>query len=191
MPRPLSPDLSDFLATPWGVAAIVCGLILPRFLLRLRHPAGVRILGARRLMVGYLGAVVLAVACVAVAPSLGVRGWVESVPLRSAVELMASSWVMTYVLAALVALLVAAYLVAPLSAWLITCSRASGLWLAAASLPAAFIVGAISWVLWRDVSRPMLFVLASSVTLVMAVAIGFSLGAKLPMGLRWSKSSAS
>ena len=60
-------DLSHYLSDPWGFALLLFIVFLPRMLLRFREPAGVDIIGGRRLYPGYLGAIVVLLAVLAAA----------------------------------------------------------------------------------------------------------------------------
>jgi hypothetical protein len=116
----MSPDLTFVADKPWGLALLVFVLLLPRLALRLREPAGLRIIGSRRLFTGYIGAVFVALVAALLAEPLHVRPWTEAIPVRSANELMAVSAGAKYTFAALLAWLVAADLASPIAAWLAT-----------------------------------------------------------------------
>jgi hypothetical protein len=175
---------------PWGIAIALIVLLAPRALARRRDPLAMRRFGNSRLLVGYATAVGVALATLALADPLQLRSWIEALPIRSARELAMSSSSLRYVLAALVAWLLAAYLVAPVAAWLASYERANGILLAAACLPAALIIGFLLSLTWETPAKEIPFTVASSCCLVLALAIGFSLGARLPLTVRLGGKSA-
>jgi hypothetical protein len=151
----------------------------------------VHVLGKPTLRRGYIGGVAVSVLAVAAARPLGVRSWVEAIPLRAAADLIAVSRVSEFLLAVLVAWLLAAYLVAPVIAWLVTYSLANGVLASIICAPAGLVLGLASWLSWRDNSRPVLFVLTSALVLTLAVVLGFSAAARIPLKIRFGSGSAS
>ena len=180
----MSSDLADFLDRPWGVAIAVLVLLVPRLVARNRDPLAMRRFGSTRLAFGYAVAVAAALAALALADPLHLRPWIEATPVRTARELSTSSPIAKYLLAALVAWLFAAYLIAPVAAWLASYNRANGLLVTALCLPVAVTIGACLSFAWPTSFSQLPFTVASTCCLVLAVAFGFSLGAKLPLAVR-------
>ncbi len=177
----MTPDLTNIVDKPWGLALLVVAILAPRMLLRSREPSGLATFGTKRLFAGYAGAILVALAAVLASEPIGVRHWAEAVPVRSAVELMAAAATARFLLAASVAWLITAYVVAPLTAWLGTHSLANGLLVLLVSLPAAMAIGVGTWLAWPEPSRSLSFNLASAVVLLSSTCIGFSLGARVPL----------
>ena len=186
----MGPDLTDFISRPWGLAAFLFVLLAPRIVLRQRDPRGMQTFGARRLLAGYIGAVALALLTVFIADSLGLRAWTEATPIRSAVELMAVSPVSKYILGGLLAWGAAAFLVAPIAAWLATFSLANGLLVIATCIPVGVALGLGCWFAWLDEQRSLSFNLACSLVLVISTALGFSVGTRLHLSIRRGGASA-
>ena len=180
-PHTVTRDLTYIVDKPWGLALLVLAILVPRLLLRSRDPAGLARFGSKRLFFGYAGAIVAALSAVLISEPLGVRSWAEAMPVRSAVELMAASATARFLLAASVAWLFAAYVVAPLTAWLGTYSLANGLLVLAACLPVAVTVGVGTWLAWPEPARSLSFNLASAVALMSSACVGFAVGARIPL----------
>lgn len=133
------------------------------------------------MLAGYAVAIGVALAALAIAGPLQLRPWIEAIPVRSVLELVAVSSVAKYLLGAMVAWLVVAYLVAPVAAWLGAYDRANGLLVTAICLPASAVIGAALSLAWAKPLRELPFTMASSACLVLAVCLGFALGARLPL----------
>lgn len=177
-------DLGTFLGQPWGVVIAVLVLLTPRLMARHRDPHAMRRFGGSRLALGYAVAIATALAVLALAEPLQVRPWIEATPVRTVRELAAASPWVQYLLAALIAWLFAAYLVAPLAAWLGSYGRANGLLLALVCLPVAAAIGVALCFAWAERLSELPFTVASACSLVLAVTLGFSVGAGLPLVIR-------
>lgn len=183
-------DLGHFVDGAWGLALFAFLLFLPRVLLRLKEPMGLRVIGIRRLFSGYAIAVLLALGCLAVSEPLGVRPWSQAIPVRSATDLMAVSLLWAYVLPALVAWVFVAYLVAPIAGWLVSISRANGLLLLLAVTPVALLLALGFGLGFYSQNRPLEFVVGSMLALCFSAAIGFAWGAGLSLRLSLRSASA-
>ena len=180
----MNSDLADFLDRPWGVAIAILVLLVPRIVARNRDPLSMRRFGSARLILGYAVAIAAALATLALAAPLHLRPWIEATPVRTARELAAASPVAKYLLAAMIAWLFAAYLVAPVAAWLGSFHRSNGLLVAALCLPVAAAIGACVSFAWSRPLSQLPFTVASTCCMVLAVALGFSVGAQLPLTVR-------
>ena len=186
----MSPDLTFIVDKPWGLALLLFALLSPRLALRLRAPAGLQIIDPRRLLVGYIGAVLAGVAAALFAESAQIRPWIEFIPVRTASELIEASTAAKYMLAALLSWFAAAYLAAPVAAWLASQSLANGLLLMAACFPFAIVIGVGSWLAWLHPQRSLLFNLACSLVFVFTTTLGFAVGARMPLSFRIRSASA-
>ena len=111
-------------------------LLAPRMFARSHDPLSLARFGRNRLFRGYFAAIVFALAELPLAALLNLRPWVEAVPVLGAIELINEVPSFKYVFGTLLAWLTAAFLVAPVAAWLNSSARANGL-LLLFSLPAA------------------------------------------------------
>jgi hypothetical protein len=183
-------DFTYVLNRPWGLALFLFVVLTPRVAVRLSDPEAFFRLGRRRLLFGYSGAVVCALACLPAASALNIRSWVEAVPVHMAQDLMLASPVMAYALAALVAWFLAAFLVAPVAAWLLSVRLANGfLLLAAVLLVSSFFAAALAFVV-ASARAPAAFVIASFICVAAAAAIGFALASGFPFTVRIRPSHA-
>jgi hypothetical protein len=180
----MNSDFNKLLDTPWALADLLLVILLPRVIARNRDPFAMVRLERKRLMAGYLLAVVVSLALLPLADMLTLRPWIDATPSRMAVQLIHASPLYGYLLGGLVAWLVAAYLVAPAAAWLNSRGLANGLLLLLLCFPIAILAGALLSLAWVKPIDAIPFTLASSLALVLAAGLGFLVGAKLPLRLR-------
>ena len=186
----MATDITYFIAKPWGLALFALMLLAPRMFARSHDPLSLARFGRNRLFRGYFAAIVFALAELPLAALLNLRPWVEAVPVLGAIELINEVPSFKYVFGTLLAWFTAAFLVAPVAAWLNSSARANGLLLLLACLPLAVIAGTPLCLAWNQPLRALPFTLASSMCLVSTVAVGFSVGAQLPFKFRLRSGNA-
>lgn len=177
----MSDQLTFVSTTPWGSALVAFILVLPRLILRISYPGAFVNFGSRRLLAGYIGAVIAALAILEVASTMQLRPWVHALPLFGLLELTRASTVYTYVFAALAGWLLGAFVVAPIAAWLNEQGRANGLLLLLFCVVVGAFGGAAMSFAWARPRSELGFSVASMAVVLSCLAVGFSLGADLPL----------
>lgn len=170
--------------SPWGAVLLAFVLLLPRLSLRVSYPTALAALGGRRRWAGYFVGVAAANFSLIGAHLAGVRPWIEAVPIGGALLLSRVSLEYTFFVGSLVGWAVAACFSSPVAAWLGAKGRAHGMLLLALSGGVGVLVGALAALARPQPLTALLFSIASSVTLLVVVSLGFALGAGLPMRVR-------
>jgi flagellar biosynthesis protein FliR len=147
---------------------------------RYQDPNAFRRLGRARSIIGYCAAVTAPLLLLYLANLLHLRPWIEAIPIHSARELVQISPVAKYLMAAMVSWLVAVYVVAPVYALLAIYGRLNGWLLVVGCLLVGAIIGVLLSLTWETPLQQLPFSMASTCCLLVSIAVGFSVGTKLP-----------